>query len=64
MIEAGDKVLVIRDGRIGKVTNTHGRIDNANRPGAVKIVEKCMVCFDNDMSKLEWFTPEQLRAVK
>lgn len=64
MIDAGDRVEVISDGRIGKVQNTQGRIDGANMPGAIKVVEKCLVCFDNDMSKLEWFTPEQLRLAK
>jgi hypothetical protein len=33
-------------------------------PGAVEVVENCLVCFGNDITKSEWFKPEQLRLVK
>jgi len=64
MFQVGDKVEIIDDGRIGTITNINGRIDAVNMPGAVKVVENCLVRFGSDMTKTEWFKPEQLRPVK
>jgi hypothetical protein len=64
MFRVGDQVEIISDGRIGRIRNTNGRIDAANMPGAVEAVENCLVCFGNDITKSEWFKPEQLRPVK
>jgi len=64
MFHVGDRVESISDGRIGTIKNTNGSIDAANMPGAVAVVKNCLVCFDNDITKSEWFKPEQLRLVK
>jgi len=64
MCKAGDRVEIISDGRIGSIKNTNGRIAAANMPGAVEVVENCLVGFGKDMTKTEWFKPEQLRPVK
>ncbi len=64
MFHVGDSVEIISDGRIGTIKNTNGRIDAVNMPGAVEVVENCLVCFGNDITKSEWFKPEQLRPAK
>lgn len=64
MFRVGDPVEIISDGRIGTIKNTNGPINAVNMPGAVEFVENCLVRFDNDITKSEWFKPEQLRLVK
>jgi hypothetical protein len=64
MLKAGDQVEVLADGRVGSIINTNNRVDAANMPGAVSVVEKCLVSFGNDRTKAEWFKPEQLRFLK
>jgi len=64
MFHAGNRVEIISDGRIGTITNINGRSDAVNMPGAVDVVENCLVRFDNDITKSEWFKPGQLRLVK
>lgn len=64
MFRAGDSVEIISDGRIGTIKETNGRNDAVNMPGAVGVVENCLVRFGNDITKSEWFKPEQLRLVK
>ncbi len=64
MFRVGDAVEIVSDGRVGTIKNTTGRIDSANRPGAVESVENCLVAFGNDITKAEWFKPEQLRPAK
>jgi hypothetical protein len=64
MFRAGDLVEVISDGRVGTIENTNRHIDAVNMPGAVEVVESCLVRFGNDITKEEWFKPEQLRPVK
>jgi hypothetical protein len=61
MFKRGDAVEIVSDGRVGIIKNTNGRIDAANLPGAVGVVERCLVSFGNDITKAEWFKPEQLR---
>lgn len=61
MFHVGDRVQIISDGRIGTIKNTNGSIDAAN---AVDVVENCLVRFGNDITRDEWFKPEQLRLVK
>jgi hypothetical protein len=61
MFRAGDCVEVISDGRIGTINKTNGRIDAANMPGGVEVVENCLVVFGTDIGTGEWFEPEQLR---
>lgn len=64
MCRVGDRVEIISDGRIGTIENTNGRIDAVNMPGAVEVVENCLVRFDSDITKSEWFKPEELRLLK
>jgi hypothetical protein len=61
MFGAGKQVEVISDGRVGTITNTHGSRIAVNMPGSVETVENCLVRFGNDITNVEWFTPEQLR---
>lgn len=64
MFDVGDVVEIMSDGRIGTIKNTNGSIEAANMPGAVEVVENCLVCFGNEIAKSEWFKPDQLRLVK
>lgn len=64
MFHVEDRVEIISDGRIGIIKNTHSRKDAANVPGAIEVIENCLVRFDNNIMKEEWFKPEQLRLVK
>ncbi len=59
MFSVGDKVKIKSDGRIGRIVNTDGPIDPVNGP----VVENCLVRFDSDITKQEWFKPEELCPV-
>jgi hypothetical protein len=61
MFKAGDVVEMVSDGRTGTIKNVRGHIAAANMPGAVETVDDCLVAFGNDITKGEWFKPEQLR---
>jgi hypothetical protein len=60
MFRIGEKVEIISDGRIGTIKNTNGETKAVNMPGAVEVIENCLVRFVNDITKDEWFKPEQL----
>jgi hypothetical protein len=64
LFRAGDRVEIISDGGIGTIKNTHSHTDAANTPGAVEVVDNCLVGFGNDITKDEWFKPEQLRPAR
>jgi hypothetical protein len=64
MFQLGAQVEIISDGRIGTIKEIHTRIDGANLPGAMEVADKYKVGFGNDMTKIEYFNPEQIRAAK
>lgn len=59
MFQAGDRVEIISDGRIGIIMNTHSHTEAGNI-----VIDNCLVRFDHDITKEELFKPEQLRLVK
>jgi len=64
MFHVEDRVEIISDGRIGTIKEIRWHSDAANMPGAVQVVDSCLLRFGNDITKFEWFKPEQLLLVK
>lgn len=60
-LNTGDEIEVIADGRRGKITHTSSRVDNATGPRPKETPTRYMVQFGNDGTKIEWFSPEQIR---
>lgn len=47
---------------VGRVQQLRGVIENASS-SPEEYTEKVLVCFDNDMTKIEWFDPEQVEVL-